>query len=117
MRLVNPTLDWGPAMPDDWRRYSAKRGNPDDDDVFQPAELVSIKTTDEKDRLVKFSDQQTEVEVNAVDKKDDEPEPEAKPADDEEKEKLVNDTKAEPEEPTKSEEQAKPDATNAEEKV
>ena len=71
MQLVNPSLDWGPALPDDWRRYSAKRGTGDEDDVFQPAELVAVKSiSDEKDRLVHFQDQQkTEAEVSAEAKK------------------------------------------------
>lgn len=112
MRLVNPTLDWGPAMPDDWRRYSAKRGNPEDDDVFSPAELVAIKAVDDKDRLVKFKDEQkTQAEVNAVNKEDEpkEEEPQDKAAGDDEKEKLVKEDKSEDKEQAKSEGEAKDD--------
>ena len=44
MRLVNPTLDWGPAMTDDWNRYSLKRGTLTEDDINTPAEFLAVST-------------------------------------------------------------------------
>ena len=58
--------------------------------MLEVASIVVVQMPD-KDRLVTFQDQQTEVEVNAVDKKEDSVAPEAeKPAVNGETEKLVD---------------------------
>ena len=74
-QLLHPTEDWGPALPENRRRYSSSSSqrkhhpsgdNIGDDDVFgKSAELTSMKPLDpdapahEKDRLVHFEDENT----------------------------------------------------------
>jgi len=70
MRLVHPTDEWGPALPENFRRFSARNENggldaeAGEDDVFGGAELKAFKPkgadaeiAGEKDRLVHFQDE------------------------------------------------------------
>ena len=65
--LITPSMDWGPALPEDRRKYSSsseRKAHPSgdtlgDDDVFEGgAELVDFKPrSDENNRLVHFEDE------------------------------------------------------------
>ena len=67
--LVLPSMDWGPALPEDRRKYSSSSDRKPhasgdtlgDDEVFDGAELVDFKPRpDENNRLVHFEDETRE---------------------------------------------------------
>lgn len=81
--LVSPTIEWGPALPEDRRRYSSSssfkkhhpsgdtQGTQGSDDVFANDVELQTVTVPDKDRLVHFEDENKKNEKPAEDKEAD----------------------------------------------
>jgi hypothetical protein len=83
--LIKPSFEWGPALPEDRRKYSTssdRRPHPSgdtlgDDDVFAGAELVDFKHDDDQhprpddpNRMVYFEDEKSACKESRASAKD-----------------------------------------------